>query len=104
MGAPQIPIVEFKTLPIQFGILTRRNRPSIKEVKVKETEEYRHPTTMEHTLVGLFNNKMEHLLLLIDFAQTRAQILEMIDELGMLTRRLEEIASGLNPNSTHGTH
>ena len=57
---------------------------------------------MEHTLAGMFNNKMEHLLILIDFAQMRAQILETIDKLSMLTQRLEEIASGLNPNSTHG--
>ena len=71
-------------------------------MKVEEPEEPRRPTTVEHTLAGMFDNEMEHLLLLIDFAQTRAQILETIDKLAALTQRLEEIASGLNPSSTHG--
>ncbi|ETW82511.1 hypothetical protein HETIRDRAFT_315174 [Heterobasidion irregulare TC 32-1] len=104
MGALCTPILEYKTFPVLFGILTKRNRPSIKEMKADGLEEPRRPTTMEHTLAEMFNNEMEHPLLLVDFVQTRAQILKTIDELAALTWKLKEIASGLNPSSKHGMH
>ena len=93
MGTPHSPIVE--THPILFGLQTRTSCPLIKEMQGDKCKEPRCPTPeatpMEHALAELFDNELDCLLLIINFMQTRTRILRLIDELGTLTRRLQDI-------------
>ncbi|ETW78193.1 hypothetical protein HETIRDRAFT_420975 [Heterobasidion irregulare TC 32-1] len=59
--------MEFKILITAFGILMRRNHPSINETRAVKIKELRCPTIMEHQLAEAYDNKMECLLLLLNF-------------------------------------
>ena len=72
-----------------------RNHLSTEEMRADKHKEPRLPTVEEHTLVELFDNKLKWLFLLLDFTQTRTQILELIEELGVLTWRINNIARRL---------
>ena len=100
MGTPHFPIV--KTCLIPFGLQMKTNYPLIEEMWVGKYKEPRCPTSeamsIEHILANLFDNELDCLFLLLDFTQTRTRILELIDELRILTRRLNEIAHGLVQN------
>ena len=72
-----------------------RNHLSTEEMRADKHKEPRLPTVEEHTLVELFDNKLKQLFLLLNFTQTRTQILELIEELGVLTWRINNIARRL---------
>ena len=72
-----------------------RNHLSTEEMRADKHKEPRLPTVEEHTLVELFDNKLKRLFRLLDFTQTRTQILELIEELGVLTWRINNIAHRL---------
>ena len=75
-----------------------RNHLPIGETRGDEHEGPRLPIVEEHALAELFDNKLEQLFLLLNFTQTRTQILELIKELGTLTRRINDIVRGLRVN------
>ena len=78
------------------------NHPLIEEMWVGKHKEPRCPTSkamsIEHTLANLFDNELDCLFLLLNFTQMRTRILELIDKLRILTRRLNEITHGLVQN------
>lgn len=51
--------------------------------------------TIEHIMKDLIDNGLQYLLLMVDFMQTRACALELLDKLGTLTKKLREIECGL---------
>ena len=51
--------------------------------------------TVEHTMKDLINNGLQYLSLMVDFVQTRACALELLNKLGTLIRKLREIEYGL---------
>ena len=72
--------------------------PLIEEVWADEHEEPRLPATEEGALADLFDNELDWLFLLLNFMQTRTQILNLIEELRILTRRINNITCGLKQN------
>ena len=98
----QMPMFKLVIMPFRLQTMTS-NHPLIEEVQKgihKERGKTLRPTHLEVTagtcvLANLFNNEMEHLLLLIDLAQTRERIFTLLEELETLASQLREIKHGL---------
>ena len=53
-------------------------------------------------LADLFNKELDQILLFINFIQIRTHILELVNELKILTEKLHNIACGLEQKSMPG--
>ncbi|ETW83363.1 hypothetical protein HETIRDRAFT_426648 [Heterobasidion irregulare TC 32-1] len=96
------PLTGYEVFPYPKEIPTRRNRPSIEEMREGGVGETRQPSDAEQLLAGVFDTGLDRLLLVLDFVRTKERITEVAAELAALIRRLEEIALGLDPSSMHG--
>ncbi|ETW84656.1 hypothetical protein HETIRDRAFT_171160 [Heterobasidion irregulare TC 32-1] len=96
------PLTGYEVFPYPKEIPTRRNRPSIEEMREGEVGETRQPSDAEQLLAGVFDTGLDRLLLVLNFVRTKERITEVAAELAALIRRLEEIALGLDPSSMHG--
>ena len=93
---------------IPFGLHHLRNAPR----PTGEMGEDIHEEPKLHTLEAtpeecaqaeLFDNKLDQVLLLVDYIQTRTRILKLVNELETLTEKLTDIVLGLKQSSMHGT-
>ena len=104
MAIHQISIFEPVLMPLRLQSLS----PPTSEAQANEHIETNSPIckvmTIEHIMKDLIDNGLQYLLLMVDFIQTRACALELLDKLGTLTKKLREIECGLVQSQTHGTY